>query len=252
LNRFPGQEDTVGDSKIPTIVYYDTQGAARAAGAEATLPTTLAMAEEEQWVKAEWSLIYFVSLAKIHLFHRLRFKLLIRPKGLPLPGITDEVIPPLPPGKTALQVYSDFLRYLHQCAHAYIIDTHAGGDLLWENTKNSMMYVLAHPNGWEGIQQGQLRTAAVNASLVPNEAAALDQIRFVPEGEASIHFCITRGLAPDLIGVCPTDPAIVMKKLITTEWEWRHCHRRWWGHNRCEYVQNDFQQNTHRNRNAGL
>jgi hypothetical protein len=63
------------------------------------------------------------------------------------------------------------------------------------------MYVLAHPNGWEGVQQAQLRTAAVNASLVPNEAASLDRIRFVPEGEASIHFCITRGLTPDSLEV---------------------------------------------------
>jgi hypothetical protein len=65
--RFPGQEDVIGDSKIPTIIYYDSQGVARAAGAEATLPATLERAEEGQWVRAEWSVIYLISFAKVQI-----------------------------------------------------------------------------------------------------------------------------------------------------------------------------------------
>jgi hypothetical protein len=102
-----------------------------------------------------------------------------------------------------LQVYADFLRYLLQCARTYIVDTYAGGDVIWDNAKDGMMYVLTHPNGWEGLQQTQLRTAAVLAGLIQTEAASLARIQFVTEGEASIHFCITNGLAPESLEVWP-------------------------------------------------
>jgi hypothetical protein len=62
LNSFPGQEGVGGDSKIPTIIYYDSQGEFRAAGAEATLPSVLSEAEEEEWIKAEWSVILYAPL----------------------------------------------------------------------------------------------------------------------------------------------------------------------------------------------
>jgi hypothetical protein len=52
-SRFPSQE-IVGNSKIPTIIYYDQDGNVRAVGAEATREGLLEMAEDENWTKAEW------------------------------------------------------------------------------------------------------------------------------------------------------------------------------------------------------
>ena len=51
--RFPAQEHVGGDSKIPTVIYYDLLGKVRAVGAEALWERIDEIAEEENWVKAE-------------------------------------------------------------------------------------------------------------------------------------------------------------------------------------------------------
>ena len=53
-SRFPAQEKITGASKIPTIIYYDQTGNVRAVGAEAVREGIYDLAEEENWVKAEW------------------------------------------------------------------------------------------------------------------------------------------------------------------------------------------------------
>ena len=53
-SRFPSQERVGGDSKIPTIMYYDQDGKVRAVGAEAMREGLVEIAEDEQWTKAEW------------------------------------------------------------------------------------------------------------------------------------------------------------------------------------------------------
>ena len=52
--RYPAQEHVGGDNKIPSILYYDRQGTARAIGAEALQQHIIEQAEEENWVKLEW------------------------------------------------------------------------------------------------------------------------------------------------------------------------------------------------------
>ena len=51
--RFPGQEHVAGNSKIPSIMYYDQEGNMTAAGAEADGAAVLAQAEDEGWIKTE-------------------------------------------------------------------------------------------------------------------------------------------------------------------------------------------------------
>lgn len=53
-HRYPAQETVGGDLKVPTIIWYDQAGRFKAAGAEAKRDATVAKAEEEKWVKAEW------------------------------------------------------------------------------------------------------------------------------------------------------------------------------------------------------
>jgi hypothetical protein len=43
-----------GDSKIPTIIYYDAGGNVRAVGAEAVKEGLEEIIEDEGWTKAEW------------------------------------------------------------------------------------------------------------------------------------------------------------------------------------------------------
>jgi hypothetical protein len=47
-------QELVGNSKIPTIIYYDQDGKVRAVGAEAKRDGVLETAEDENWTKAEW------------------------------------------------------------------------------------------------------------------------------------------------------------------------------------------------------
>lgn len=131
-----------------------------------------------------------------------RFKLHLRPRTRSTEHIAAE-IPPLPPGKTVIQVFADYLRYLSQCTSSYIKDSHASlnGHALWASLENHIDYVLSHPNGWEGPQQNQMREAAVLAGLIPNTPEGHARISFVTEGEASLHFSINNGFSSSTINV---------------------------------------------------
>ena len=52
--RFPCQEHVGGDSKIPTVIYYDTNGKPQAVGAETLKEGIEADAIEFGWRKACW------------------------------------------------------------------------------------------------------------------------------------------------------------------------------------------------------
>ncbi|KDR74253.1 hypothetical protein GALMADRAFT_250020 [Galerina marginata CBS 339.88] len=177
VTRFPGHQHSSGSSKIPTILYYDRSGKVRAVGAEAEVEQVYEIAEEENWIKAEW------------------FKLHLRSKFGDHEDITRE-IPPLPLNKTVVDVFADFLKYLFQCASSYIQTTHANGENLWKDVAGDIGFVLSHPNGWEGKEQTQMRKAAVLASLIPDTEAGYSRLSFVTEGEASLHFSVRNGL-PD-------------------------------------------------------
>ncbi|KAF8989888.1 hypothetical protein BDQ17DRAFT_1547414 [Cyathus striatus] len=179
VNRFPATDHVGGNSKIPTIMYYDKNGAVCAAGAEAVVEGIDEIAEDEGWVKVEW------------------FKLHLKPKKMS----SGEMIPPLPTNlnKTIIEIFADFMKYLYQCTGDYIKETHGNGGSLWSSVENRIHFVLSHPNGWEGPQQNQMRRAAVLAGLVPDMTAAQDRISFVTEGEASLHFCIQNGLSTEAL-----------------------------------------------------
>ncbi|KIK16839.1 hypothetical protein PISMIDRAFT_15540 [Pisolithus microcarpus 441] len=54
VTRFPATDRVGGNSKIPTIIYYDREGNPRSFGGEALQEAIIERAEEEEWVKAEW------------------------------------------------------------------------------------------------------------------------------------------------------------------------------------------------------
>lgn len=124
-----------------------------------------------------------------------RFKLHLRSRLGPGAGtVMTGKIPSLPPGKTVVEVFADFLVYLLGCASKYIQETHANGVTLWNSVKGQIEFVLSHPNGWEGTQQSQMRKAAVLANLIEDTIAGNARLSFVTEGEASLHFAIQNGL----------------------------------------------------------
>ncbi|KAF9267818.1 hypothetical protein L218DRAFT_970647 [Marasmius fiardii PR-910] len=180
VTRFPGQEHQAGNNKIPTLLYYDKNGQVMAAGAEADTSTTLSMAEDEGWLKVDL------------------FKLRLRPRTMKL-ETNGMKFGPLPPGKTAVHVFGDFLGYLFQCTRNFIIDTHANGAPLWKAVEANMQFVLSHPNGWEGAQQTKMRRAAIHGGLIPDTHEGKARVYFVTEGEASLHACVLNGLASDVL-----------------------------------------------------
>ncbi|KAG8922608.1 hypothetical protein FRC02_011744 [Tulasnella sp. 418] len=54
--------------------------------------------------------------------------------------------------------------------------------------------LISHPNGWHTAQQPIMREATILAGLVPNSQAGENRIIFVSEGEASLHWCMSRGV----------------------------------------------------------
>ncbi|KAH8818659.1 hypothetical protein DL96DRAFT_1621662 [Flagelloscypha sp. PMI_526] len=172
VTRFPAQDRAGADSKIPSVIYYDRNGVARAFGAETMTEGIESQAVDEGWTKSEW------------------FKLLLTKSPA-----AHKQVPPLPAGKTPISVFSDFLGYLYRCAEDYITQTHHNGAALWQGVRHGdVHFVLTHPNAWEGAQQAQLRDAAVQAGLVPNTPLGQRRLQFVTEGEASLHFCLQQGI----------------------------------------------------------
>ena len=135
----------------------------------------------------------------------------------------------LPPKKTVVDVFADFLNYLFACTRRFISETHANGESLWNSVKDRIEFVLSHPNGWEGLQQRRMRQASVMAGLIPDTTVGHSRIHFVTEGEASLNFCINNGLATHAmqVGIDDNHCAPIVSPTYA-EWErCHHCRRRW-------------------------
>ncbi|KZT22437.1 hypothetical protein NEOLEDRAFT_1071368 [Neolentinus lepideus HHB14362 ss-1] len=180
VTTYPGQTKSGGDSKIPSIIYYDVDGVVEAVGQEAENLRESGEAEDNDWIRVQWHL---------HL----------RPNRMNAPHITDDQLPRLPVLKTIIDVFADFLAYLFSCAKGYIRTAHAAGDALLLSLEGNIDFVMGHPNGWGGPQQQRMRKAAVHAGLVPDMEAAQKRIQFVTEGEASLYYCLENGLSSDVI-----------------------------------------------------
>jgi hypothetical protein len=141
---------------------------------------------------------------------RTRFKLHLRSSSATSASVE---IPPLPHNKAIVQVFGDFFRYLYQCTGAYIEDTHAGGSELWKSVEGHAEFVLTHPNGWQNPQLAEMRAAAIYAGLVPDNPEGHSRIRFLTEGEASLHYCARNDYACDMIQVRQFRP--IYFRLIT-------------------------------------
>ena len=144
-----------------------------------------------------------VSISLINQSHHdvcASFKLRLRPKSMKL-DMNGMKLPHLPRSKSALEVFGDFLKYLFRCTRSFIVETHAGGAIVWKSVENDIQFVLSHPNGWEGAQQSKMRKAAIYGGLVPNTDEGKARVRFVTEGEASLHACVLNGLATEVLAV---------------------------------------------------
>ncbi|KAK0196210.1 hypothetical protein F5146DRAFT_976114 [Armillaria mellea] len=161
-----------GDSKTPTALLYDSDGNLYSAG-EGAMHLDSGSANDTDrkgWVKYT------------------AFKLHVKPTSPPLD------IPPLPNLKDIVTLFSDFYRYLYDCATSTIRTTGYLSESSWEEIEGDIHFILAHPNGWEGKEQAMLRDAMVKARLIPDDDKGHARVSFVTEGEASLHFCLAQGI----------------------------------------------------------
>ncbi|KAI0725427.1 hypothetical protein C8Q72DRAFT_852742 [Fomitopsis betulina] len=182
VTRFPGQEgeNKSRDVKIPSVLYYDQHDNLRAVGAEAALQSTKQEAYVQEWKYVKW------------------FKLHLRPSSI-LPGAA---LPPIEVNKTTVEILADFLAYIYKYTIKFISETNPTGRQILEMPSSNgppIDFVLSHPNGWTGLQQNNMRRAAVLARLVPVGDQGLSRLQFVTEGEASLQFCIATGLGNNVI-----------------------------------------------------
>ena len=113
----------------------------------------------------------------------------------------------LPMGKTIVDVFADFMRYLCRSTKTAFESSEKHKKLTWDSISESIDLVLAHPNGWGSPQQTDLRNAAVKAGIVPDAPAGRSRVHFVTEGEATFSFCVTRTLEGNNVKVRHTVPA---------------------------------------------
>ena len=106
----------------------------------------------------------------------------------------------LPKGKSIVDLFADFIRYLFDSTIAHIKEAEPTGELLWENFGPTLELVLTHPNGWEGQQQGLMRKAVVQAGIFSMEEAR-NRVSFVTEGEASFNYCVACTKSGELLKV---------------------------------------------------
>ncbi|KIM25112.1 hypothetical protein M408DRAFT_331406 [Serendipita vermifera MAFF 305830] len=174
--KWPGQEDTAGDSKIPSLLAYQA-GEVRFCGAEA-----LEYLDDDDYEIARWF--------KVHL-HPESMRTLEQPPayGSPIDAMSTIELPPLPEGVTLEQIYTDFIRYLYSAAHSYFIRRTPDGRNIWNRLQERTIIILCTPNSWDIAQHTFMRQVAVDAGLV-TESDVDDRLEFITEGEASIHFAL--------------------------------------------------------------
>jgi len=117
-----------------------------------------------------------------------RWKLHLRPKHLASSIDRENDLPPLPLGKSADDLLTDFIKYLFGCVKTYIHKHHLA--FPWSSVEDSIEYIFTHPNGWEGVQQQRYRRAIAHAGLVPGTREGQSRVHMLTEGEASLHFCV--------------------------------------------------------------
>ncbi|KAG8831627.1 hypothetical protein FRC17_002854 [Serendipita sp. 399] len=166
--KWPGQPEASGDSKISTIIAYQG-GEAKYFGAEAR-----DYLDDEEYQIAHW------------------FKLRLHPESMRLEqsyGLNKLETPELPLGVSLLQVYADFIRYIYGMTKEFFTTNTPNGRHIWSRVEDRISIVFCTPNGWDMFENAFIKDAAIKAGIVdPNTARR--RLRFVTEGEASVHFAL--------------------------------------------------------------
>ena len=133
-----------------------------------------------------------MSFLELVLIREFRWKLHLRPEHS-LTHLSDD-LPPLPSGKSAVDVLADFIKYLFHCSKTYIQECHPA--FPWSFVEDSIEYIFTYPSGWDE-QQSLYFQAIERAGLVPSVPEGQTRVHMTTEGEAGLHFCISHLLCGD-------------------------------------------------------
>jgi hypothetical protein len=134
--------------------------------------------------------------------------------------------PELPFTLTVERIYADLLKYLMVHTQSFFESRTADGARTWSSLIDKSDIVIAHPNGWGLREQGVLRGAAIMAEIV-SEADAGTRIRFVSEGEASVHFCLLHGNIATKMKVSYLGFLIFEHATLLTPFHFSQAHSSW-------------------------
>ena len=112
----------------------------------------------------------------------------------------------LPNNISITRIYTDMIDYLLVHTKATFENKNPNGIETWARLFPASDIIIAHPNGWSVSEQGVLRDAVAQTSWVP----AMDlksRLHFVPEGEASVHFCLSHSRLNSILTVSDPQPA---------------------------------------------
>ncbi|KAN0086227.1 hypothetical protein V8E55_007361 [Tylopilus felleus] len=175
VTRFPAQGIARADSKVPSLLYYDKSGALKAAGAEVLTSDVIQTAQTEGWTKAD---LWKLHLCPSHLASSLN------------------ELPPLPPGKSAVDVLTDFIKYLFDCCKTYLLERHP--ELTWSSLEHSIEYILTYPGGW-GEQRHLYHQAIERTGLVSSVPEEQSRVHLLTDGQGGLHFCIAQLLNGEVV-----------------------------------------------------
>ncbi|KAG8805508.1 hypothetical protein FRC17_005478, partial [Serendipita sp. 399] len=176
VTRWPGQATASGAAKIPTFVVYEGSRWITC-GQEAD-----AYLDDDSCEIIRWF--------KLHLHGESLKQSDQPPKYGSHSNFSSRLeIPDLPNGLSVERVYVDFMKYLLNQAQKFFEDHISNGEAIWRRLRPRMEFVLATPNGWDITQQSFLRRAAIAAEWVTTSNAGTS-IKFVTEGEASVHYVL--------------------------------------------------------------
>ena len=176
---------------MPSLLYYDKTGTLRAAGAEVLAQDVIETAQIQGWTKDEWSTSKFDCYSQnSYLSVKSRWKLHLCAKHPASSICLNDGLSPLPPRKSAVDVLTDFIKYLVNCSKTYIQECNPGFVSSWSSIEDSIEYVFTYPSGWADQQYLYFR-AIECAGLVPSTLEGHLRVHVITEGEAGLHFCVS-------------------------------------------------------------
>jgi hypothetical protein len=137
--------------------------------------------------------------------------------GGPAPAPRDCMSRDLPMGKTIVDLFSDFMRYLFDSTKSFFVAIESNGEVLWNSATDNIELVLTHPSGWGGPQRDQLRTAAVRANIIPDTPEGHARIHFLTEGEAKFSFCATQTQVGETLKVRHSQSSALLPYFLTRQ-----------------------------------